>query len=233
PGERGALEPLDQDDVGAAQIAPRQRDGVPFLRRPLEQHALARRFHQHALGLALVPVPPGVLAALVHIRRMRPVFDGHHAELAAHELGGERDQEGRLARVLQSDDGNQPRRRHTASARTRSSGVFTLKNSSAGSPNRRTSSRDRIPTRTSPWKAMARRSPASSRRSIAARQAGPYTAHSGSSPLRPSLSGRNASQEAAPRASARNNPSLMKGMSHATHSTGRGAGGDGPAATAV
>src|SRR6267142_5544997 len=138
-------------------------------------------------------MPPGILALLIHVGRVRAMFDRHHAELAADELRPERDEKGRLARVLEADDGDHARRRHRASARSRSSGVFTLKNSSSGSPQALTWARERIPTRTSGWKEMAFKSPLSSRRSIAGPHAGPYTAQSGSSPRRPELSGRNAS----------------------------------------
>src|SRR6185503_16185145 len=172
-GQRRALESLDQNDVGAIEIATRQRNRIGFLAGALEQDPLARRFHQHALGFALMPVAPGVLALLIHVCRMRAVLQRHHAELAAHELGGERDEKRRLAGVLEPDDGNHPRRCHSASARARSSGVFTLKNSSSGSPNRRTSASGTIPTRTSGWKEIAMRSPWSSRLAMAGAQAGP------------------------------------------------------------
>src|SRR4051794_32633152 len=121
------------------------------------------------------------------------MLDRHHAKLATYELRRERDEKRRLALVLAADDGNHPRRRHSASARSRSSGVFTLKNSSSGSPNPRTWARGTIPTLTSAWKEMAFRSPLSRRRAIAGPHAGPYTAQSGSTPRRPPLSGRTAS----------------------------------------
>src|SRR5213078_3883360 len=53
----------------ASKIASGERDRVGFLRGALEQHALAGRLHQHPLGIPLVPVPPGVLAPLVHVGR--------------------------------------------------------------------------------------------------------------------------------------------------------------------
>src|SRR5438552_2552635 len=132
---------------------------------------------------------PGVLALLVHVSGMGAVLDRHHAEFAAHELRRERDEEGRLARVLAPDDGDHPCRCHSASARSRSAGVFTLKNSSSGSPKVRTLARDRIPTRTSAWKEMAFRSPLSSRLAMAGAHADPYTAQSGSNPRRPGMRG--------------------------------------------
>src|SRR5258705_9501153 len=118
-------------------------------------------------------MPPGILALLIHAGRGRAMLDRHHAELAADELRRERDEKCRLARVLEADDGDHGRRRHSASARSRSSGVFTLKNSSSGSPKARTSARERIPTRTSPWKEMAFKFPPSRRRAIAVPHAVP------------------------------------------------------------
>ena len=53
------------------------------------------------------------------------------------------------------------------------------------------------------WKPMARRSPARRLSAIASRHAGPYAAHSGSIPRRPSLSGSTASCRSSPDASAR------------------------------
>src|SRR4051794_6155915 len=191
----------------------------------LEHRALPRTFHEHPLGLAFMPMTPGVLPLLIHIGDVRAMLDRHDAEFAAHELRRERDQECRLARVPETDDRNHPRRCHRASACARSSGVFTLKNSSSGSPNVRTSARERIPTRTSPWKEIALRSPFSSRRAIAGPHAGPYTAHRGSRPRRPELSGRNASYPPAanPSVSFCSSASGTNGMSQATHSTGPGA----------
>src|SRR2546421_8869902 len=228
--QRLTLEPLDQHDVRVAEVAAGEGDRIGFLLGVLEQHALAGRFHQHALGSSLVPVAPGVLSLLVHVGGMAAVFDRHDAELAARELGGERDEKRRLAGILEPDDGDHPRRCHSRSARSRSSGVFTLKNSSLGSPKPLTVSRESIPTLTSAWKEIAFRSPLSRRRSMAARQAGPYTAHSGSRPRRLSLSGRKASNRlaVAPSTSAASSGSGTNGMSHATHSTGSV-----PAATAV
>src|SRR5258708_29017209 len=56
-------------------------------------------------------------------------------------------------------------------------------------------------------------------------QAGPYTAHSGSTPRRPSLSGRKTSQPAEPSTSARSSSIVTNGMSQATARTGPGAAG--------
>ena len=50
------------------------------------------------------------------------------------------------------------RRRHRASARSRSCGAFTLRNSSSGSPKAFTWARERIPTLTSAWKEIAAKS---------------------------------------------------------------------------
>src|SRR5207245_1203375 len=97
---------------------------------------------------------------------------------------------------------------------------FTLRNSSAGSPKTRTRSSGSVPTFTSGWKPIARRSPRASWRSMAARQASPYTAHSGSSPRRLSLSGRKTSYPAAPSTRVRSRSAVRNGMSQATHSTG-------------
>src|SRR5881396_2970431 len=124
-------------------------------------------------GASLMPMAPSVLPLLIHVGGMRAVLDGHHAKLALHQLSRERDEESRLARVLEPDDRDHPCRRDSASARARSAGVFTLKNSSSGSPNALTSARERIPTRTSAWKEMARKSPWSSRRAMAGAHAGP------------------------------------------------------------
>src|SRR2546427_4586143 len=49
-------------------------------RGALEQDALARGLHQHPLDLPLVPVPPGVLALLVHVSRVGAVLDGRSEE---------------------------------------------------------------------------------------------------------------------------------------------------------
>src|SRR5260370_11519031 len=106
-------------------------------------------------------MPPGVLAFLIHVGGVRAVLDRHHAELAAHELGRECDEERRLAGVLEPDDRDHARCRHSASARARSAGVFTLKNSSSGSPNVPTWARERIPTLTAAWEEIALRSPSS------------------------------------------------------------------------
>src|SRR5207244_1945645 len=175
---------------------------------------------------------PRILAALVGIGRMGAVLDGHHPELAAHELGREGHEQRGFAGVLPADDRDHPRRRHAASARSKSAGVLTLKNRSTGLPNARTRSRGSVPTFTSAWKPMARRSPRASCRSMAGPQAGPYTAHSGSTPRRPSLSGRKASYPPlvahapapapapAPVTSARSKSTVRNGMSQATHRTG-------------
>src|SRR5882762_2190640 len=192
-GERRVLEPLHEDDVGVGQVALRERNGIGFRFGALEQDALSRPFHQHALDFSLVPMPPRILALLIHFDGVRSMLDRHHAELATHELRRERDEKRRLARVPEADDRDHARRCHSTSARSRSSGVFTLKKSSAGSPNARTWARERIPTLTSGWKEMAFKSPLSRRRAIAGPHAGPYTAQSGSKPRRPELSGRNAS----------------------------------------
>src|SRR5882762_7189150 len=158
------------------------------------------------------------------------MLDRHHAELAACELRRERDDECRLARVLDADDGDHACCRHSSSARARSSGVLTLKNSSSGLPKPRTWASERIPTRTSGWKEMAWRSPLSSRCAIAGPHAGPYRAQSGSRPRLPELCGRNASYRpaVAPSTRARSNAAGTKGMSQATHNTGAD-----PAVTAV
>src|SRR5213079_3687086 len=66
---------------------PGQRDRVRFSLGLLPQHALTRPFHEHALGVAFVPVTPRVLAPLIGVGRMSAVLDGHHAELAARQLG--------------------------------------------------------------------------------------------------------------------------------------------------
>src|SRR5258706_4219427 len=161
-------------------------------------------------------MPPGILSLLIHVGRVRAMFDRHHAELAADELRRERDEKGRLARVLEADDGDHARRRHSASARSRSSGVFTLKNSSSGSPKARTSARERIPTRTSAWKEMAFKSPASRRRAISGPHDVPYTAHSGSRPRRAELFGRNESYFAlaSPSTDDRSSSSRTDGICH-------------------
>src|SRR2546427_9230688 len=135
-------------------------------RGALEQDALARGLHQHPLDLPLVPVPPGVLALLVHVSRVGAVLDGHNPELATHQLRREGHEQGGLAGVLAPDDGDHARRRHRASACSRSSGVFTLKNSTAGSPHARTRSRGSVPTFTDRWKPIACRSPPASWRSM-------------------------------------------------------------------
>src|SRR5256886_17465283 len=226
--QRGPLVALDEDDVGSLEVATRQGDGVRFRCGLLPQHALAGPLHENALGVAFVPVAPGVLTPLVGVGRMGAVLDGHHAEAAAGELRRQRHQQGGLAGVLASDHRHHPRCRHTASARSRSAGAFTLKNSTSGSPNTRTRSSGSVPTFTSASKPTARRASRASCRSIARPHAGPYTAHSGSTPRRPSLSGRKASHPAELSTRARSSSGVTKGMSHATHSTGPA-----PEATAV
>src|SRR5437879_8772276 len=97
---------------------------------------------------------------------MSSVLDRHDPEFAARELGGERDEERGLARVLASDHRYHPRCRHVASARSRSAGLFTLKNKTSGSPNDRTRSSGSVPTFTSAWKPSARRAQRAKWRSV-------------------------------------------------------------------
>src|SRR5438128_10352512 len=225
-GEGRRLESFDQHDVGALEIASREGHRIGFLLRLLPEDPLAGALHEDALGAAFVPMTPGVLAALIRIGRMGAVLDGHHPKLAAHELGREGHEQRGFAGVLPADDRDHPRRRHAPSARSKSAGALTLNNRSTGSPNARTRSRGSVPTFTSAWKPMARRSPRASCRSMAGPQAGPYTAHSGSTPPRPSLSGRKASYPPlvapapAPVTSARSKSAVRNGMSQATHRTG-------------
>src|SRR5205814_8975739 len=177
---------------------------------------LSGPLHEDALGVPFVPVAPGVLAALVRDGGVGAVLDRHHAEFPTHELRRERHQERRLAGVLAPDDRHHPPCRHAASARSRSAGAFTLKNSRSGSPSARTRSSGSVPTFTSAWKPIARRSPSASRRSMAAAHSGPYTAHSGSTPRRPSLSGRNTSHSVASSSNARSRSLARHAMSQAT-----------------
>src|SRR5436309_10040467 len=218
--QRSGLETLDQHDIRSPEVAASQGDRVRLLLRPLPQDPLSGPLHEDALGVPFVPVAPGVLAALVRVGGVGAVLDRHYAEFPTHELRRERDQERGLAGVLAPDDRYHPCCRHAASARSRSAGEFTLKNSRSGSPSARTRSSGSVPTFTSAWKPIARRSPSATCRSMAAAHAGPYTAHSGSTPRRPSLSGRNASQPVEPSSSARSKSMVTNGMSHATHSTG-------------
>src|SRR5205814_1306519 len=131
---------------------------VRLLFRPLPQHPLPGALHEDPLGAPFVPVAPRVLAALVRVGGVGAVLDRHHAEFPAYQLRRQGDEERRLAGVLASDDRHHARCRHAASARSRSAGVFTLKNSTSGSPNARTRSRGSVPTCTSAWKPIARRS---------------------------------------------------------------------------
>src|SRR6266852_3099974 len=218
--QRSGLETLDQHDIRSPEVAASQSERVRLLLRPLPQDPLSGPLHEDALGVPFVPVAPRILAALVRVGGVGAVLDRHHAEFPTYVLRRKRHQERRLAGVLAPDDRHHPRCRHAASARSRSAGVFTLKNSTSGSPNARTRSSGSVPTFTSAWKPIARKSPRASCRSMAGPQAGPYTAHSGSTPRRPSLSGRKASQPVEPSSRARSSSIVRNGMSQATHSTG-------------
>jgi len=134
-GKGGALEPFDQYDVGAGEVAPASVMGSSSSRARSNSTrwpgaSISTRSALPRASGATCPCPAGPC------RGVRPCLMVITRNLPARQLRGQRDQKRRLARVLETDDRDHPRRRHTTSARSRSSGVFTLKNRSSGSPKR-------------------------------------------------------------------------------------------------
>ena len=218
---RRPLEALDQDDVGAGEVArARGRSGSYVVGRALEEHAHVRgspaaRARRGPRGSGASCRCPGWSTS----GGMVGVLDGHDPLAAAHELARERDGQRGLSGVLPPDDGDDSRRRHSSSARARSSAVFTLKNSER--PGRRsgaTSARGRIPTPMRAWKPMARRSPCVEARCDGGAAGGAVRgAERLDAPAARRSRGGRRRRSRGPRPARRSSAAETKGMSQATH----------------